>query len=75
MKKRMTGDSAQAQTWITKIVKNTALFAVTVCLPRKTWERMLPHRPVYWDYCVEYCAPLDAVGGLRVVRNSTENLR
>jgi len=24
-----------------------------ICLPRKTWERMLRHRPVYWDYCGE----------------------
>jgi len=23
----------------------------------------------------EYCAPLDAVGGLRILRKSTENLR
>jgi len=36
MKKRTTGDSAQAQTWITKIVRNTALFAATIYLPRKT---------------------------------------
>jgi len=74
MKKRITGYSAQAQTWITKIVKNTALFSATICLPCKTWERMLCHRPVCWDDCGEYCALLDAVEGLGVVRNSTKNL-
>jgi len=27
-----------------------------ICLPCKTWERMLHHRLVYWDNCgVDYC--------------------
>jgi len=54
MKKRITWNSAQ--TWATKIVKNhVGIYCIcsraAICLPHKTWERMLHHRPVYWDDC------------------------
>jgi len=41
MKKRITWNSAQ--TWVIRRQPSVS--------PRKTWERMLRHRPVYWDYC------------------------
>jgi len=73
MKKRITWNSAQ--TWVTKIVKNHSL----VRRPPSAY-RAKPGSECYvidqfigtiaeWS---EYCALLDAVGDLRVVRNSTE---
>jgi len=54
MKKRVRWNSAQ--TWVTKIVKNhVGTYCIcsqaAICLPHKTWQRMLRHRPVYWDGC------------------------
>jgi len=52
MKKRVRLNSAQIR--ITKIVKNHGLFRssqAAVCLPCKTWERMLRHWPVDSDDC------------------------
>ena len=75
MKKCIAWNSAR--TWVTKIVKHHSL----VCQQpsaycTNTCERMLRHRLVHWMIVeCEYCALTDAVRGLRVVRNSTENLR
>jgi len=49
MKKRITWNSVE--TWGTKIIKTTDLFAGNHLLTAKTWERMLRHRPVYWNSC------------------------
>jgi len=71
MKKHITWNSAQ--TWATRIVKNYSLV------------RRQPsayHAKCYiTDWFIgtiaewsEYCALLDAVGRLRIIRNSTDNL-
>jgi len=76
MKKHITWNSVQ--TWIAKIVKNHGFVH-----RQPSAYRTKPGSECYvidrfigviaeWS---EYCALLDAVGGLGVVRNSTENLR
>ena len=75
MKKCISWDSAQ--TWVTKIVKKHGL------VRKQPSIRAKPGSECYvidrfigtiaeWS---EYCALFDAVEGLCVVRNSTENLR
>jgi len=77
MKKCIAWNSAQ--TWVTKIVKHHDL----VCRQPSAYCAK-PESKCYiidrfigtiakWSLSV-YCALLDAVGGLRVIRNSTENL-
>jgi len=75
MKKRITWNSVQ--TWVTKIVKTTALFACNCLL---TAQNLGANVTSNWFIGMiaewsKYCALLDAVGGLRVVSNSKENLR
>jgi len=75
-KKRITWNSAQ--TWVTKIVKSHGFVR-----RKPSAYRAKPGNECYvvdrfietiveWS---EYCALLDAVGGLCVIRNSIENLR
>jgi len=77
MKKRIAWNSVQ--TWVTKIVKHHG-----VVHRQPSAYRIKPGSDCYViDQFIamiaegsEYCALLDAAGGgLRVVRNSTENLR
>jgi len=50
MKKRITSDSVQ--TWVPKIVKKPRPCSQAfICLPCKTWEWILRHRPVYRNDC------------------------
>ena len=75
MKKRIAWNSTQ--TWVT-IVKHHGVVRRqpsayrtkpgSECYVTDRFIAMIAERS-------EYCALLDAVGGLRVVRNSTENLR
>jgi len=76
MKKHIAWNSAQ--TWVTKVVKNHGL----VCRQLSAF-RAKPGSECYvigryigtiaeWS---EFCTLIDVVGRLRVIRNSTENLR
>ena len=76
MKKRKTSNSAQ--TWVTKIVKNhrfvrrqPSAYGAKPGSKCYIIDRFIVTIAV-WS---EYCALLDAVGELRVIMNSTENLR
>jgi len=74
MKKHITWDSAQIGSL--RWQKPRPCTQAIICLPHKTWsecnviDRFIGTM-VEWS---EYCALLDAVRRLRVVRNSTENL-
>jgi len=75
MKKYITWKSSQ--TWVTKTVKNHGFLCrqPSAYRAKPGSERYIIDRftgtIAEWS---EYCALLDAVGGLRIVRNSTENL-
>jgi len=74
MKKHITWNSAQA--WVTKIVKNHGLVQPSAYRAKPGRVCYVIHQFIWtiaeWS---EYCALLDAVGRLCVIRNSTENLR
>jgi len=64
--------------WSKKYGSCPDLFAVTA--HAKSCERMLRHRAVYGDNCgvvrvLRICGLLDEIGGLRILRKITENLR
>jgi len=75
MKKRLTWNSAQ--TWVTKIVKKHGLVRrqPSACCAKHGSECYVIDQFIWtiaeWS---EYCAWLEAVEGLHVVGNSTDNL-